>query len=83
VVVTGDGSTHIDSIPVEVIDATGAGDAFAGALGVALLEGRPLIQAARFAVAASHCAVTRYGSQEAYPARDEIEGMLARMPERS
>ncbi|MFC4167620.1 ribokinase [Teichococcus aestuarii] len=72
-------ATHIPSVPVEVVDSTGAGDAFAGALAVALLEGRPVLEAACFAVAASHLAVTAFGSQEAYPGRDRIEALLPRL----
>ncbi|WP_168193972.1 ribokinase [Pontibacter sp. SGAir0037] len=63
---------HIPAIQVEVVDATGAGDAFAGALAVALLEKRPLKEAACFASAASQAAVTGYGSQPAYPDREGI-----------
>jgi ribokinase len=63
-----------------VVDTTGAGDVFAGALAVALLEGRTLLEAGRFAVAAAHVSVTRYGAQASYPDRREIEEMLARLP---
>ena len=66
-------------VPVEVVDATGAGDAFTGALGVALLEGQELEGAVVFATAASHCAVTAMGSQESYPAREAIEAMVHRL----
>ncbi|HZU91934.1 MAG TPA: PfkB family carbohydrate kinase [Stellaceae bacterium] len=66
----------IRPVPVPVVDKTGAGDAFAGALAVALMEGRPLIEAAAFAAAASHLAVTAYGSQPAYPTRDRILDLL-------
>jgi ribokinase len=70
---------HIEPVPVEVVDTTGAGDAFTGGLAVALLEQRPLHQAARFAVAASHLAVTAYGSQPAYPTRKQIEQLERRL----
>ncbi|GAA4330660.1 ribokinase [Pigmentiphaga soli] len=70
-------STLIPAEPVTAVDATGAGDAFTGALAVALLEGRDPLAAACFAVAASTCAVTGYGSQPAYPDRAGVE---ARMP---
>jgi ribokinase len=63
--------------PVTVVDTTGAGDAFAGALAVALVEGRPRREAVRFAVAAAAFAVTRYGSQPSYPTRAEIERLFA------
>jgi len=36
--------------------------------------------AARFAVAAAHVSVTRYGAQASYPDRAEVEKMLARLP---
>lgn len=69
----------IAPVPVPVVDKTGAGDAFAGGLAVALMEGRPLIEAAAFAVAASHVAVTAYGSQPAYPSRRQIDALLPRI----
>ena len=64
---------------LDVMDATGAGDAFAGALGWALLGGSDAVGAARLAVAASACAVTAYGSQESYPSLAELEAMAARV----
>lgn len=64
---------------MEVVDQTGAGDAFAGALAVALIEKREALDAARFAVAAAHVSVTRYGAQPSFPDRDELEQMLARI----
>ncbi|HEV2067634.1 MAG TPA: PfkB family carbohydrate kinase, partial [Thermomicrobiales bacterium] len=79
VVVADNVHERIDPVEVDVVDTTGAGDAFAGALGVALLDGMEIVPAARFAVATSHLAVTAYGSQESYPARDEVERMLDRL----
>jgi ribokinase len=64
---------HIRPSPQRTVDATGAGDAFAGALAVALLERRPPEEAACCAVAAASIAVTRYGSQPSYPDRAEFE----------
>ena len=68
--------THIPPVNVPVVDTTGAGDAFTGALAAALLEGQPARDAALFAVAASHAAVTAWGSQPAYPDRARIEALL-------
>jgi ribokinase len=70
---------HIPSVPVEVVDSTGAGDAFAGGLAVALLEGLDAVPAALFATAASHAAVTGYGSQHAGLARQAIEALHQRL----
>jgi ribokinase len=80
VTVTADSATAIRPTPVKVVDTTGAGDVFAGAFAVALLERRGLLDAVRFAVAAAHVSVTRYGAQASYPDRIEIEEMLARLP---
>lgn len=63
-----------------VVDTTGAGDAFTGAFAVACLEGRPPLEGARFAVAASSLAVTAYGSQPSYPRREAIEARLHGQP---
>jgi ribokinase len=67
---------------VTVVDATGAGDAFAGGLAVALVQGRPAVEAARSAVAASTCAVGIYGSQESYPDAATLAAMLERVSSR-
>jgi ribokinase len=65
---------------VTVVDTTGAGDAFNGALAVSLAEGRPLADAVRFAVAAGALACTRRGAQDALGPREEVERLLARFP---
>lgn len=71
--------TRIPPVDVPVVDTTGAGDAFTGALAVALLERKSARDAALFAVAASHVAVTAWGSQPAYPDRARIEALLPRL----
>ena len=78
-----EGAVRIDAVPVEVVDSTGAGDAFAGALAVAMLEQQTNREAARTAVAASHLAVTAYGSQPAYPNREQLQEMIQRLTIRS
>jgi ribokinase len=67
---------HQRAAPVDVVDTTGAGDAFTAALAVALLEEQPPLQSAAFAVAASEVAVTGYGAQAAYPDRARLESQL-------
>ncbi|HET8614928.1 MAG TPA: ribokinase [Actinomycetales bacterium] len=59
---TADGSRRF-AVPapgVTPVDTTGAGDAFNAALAVALVRGRPLHDAVRYAVAAGAFAVTRH-----------------------
>jgi ribokinase len=67
----------IPGFKVKAMDATGAGDVFNGALAVALAEGRPLLEAARFGCAAAAISVTRLGAQPSAPTRREIQGVLA------
>ena len=54
---------------VEAVDATGAGDAFVGAITVALLEGMAPDAALRFACAAGAAAAARAGAQSSLPER--------------
>jgi len=56
------GKSHVPAFAVaEVIDQTGAGDAFAAGLALGLAEGLPLIEAATFASAAASFAVEGLG----------------------
>jgi ribokinase len=58
---------------VAAVDATAAGDAFNGALAVALAEGRTLVEAARWANVAASISVTRRGAQPSLARREEID----------
>ena len=62
---------------VEAVDATGAGDAFVGAITVALLDGMTPDAALHFACAAGARAATRPGAQASLGTRDEVEALLA------
>lgn len=61
---------------VAVIDTTAAGDAFAGAIGTAIVEGKDVWEAAQFANAVGALTVTRYGAQQSMPNRQETEQFL-------
>ncbi len=63
---------------VDVIDSTGAGDAFVAALTVALVEGQPPLAALHFACAAGAAAASHAGAQPSLPTRLEIETLLRR-----
>jgi ribokinase len=63
---------------VEVVDTTGAGDAFCGALAAALARGLSMNDAAKIGVAAGTIAVTKQGAQPSMPTLAEIDGMLAK-----
>jgi len=74
---TAEKKEFVPAYKVKAVDATAAGDAFNGALAVALAEGKPLFEAARFASAAAALATTKAGAQPSLPFRPEIEKMLA------
>jgi ribokinase len=67
---------HVAAPRVEVIDTTGAGDAFAGAFAAALDAGNDRAMALRIASAAGSLACTMHGAQPALPSRDAIDALL-------
>lgn len=67
----------VPAFAVEAVDTTAAGDVHCGAFAVGMVEGRPLLEAVRFANAAAALSVTRLGAQPSAPVRDEIEARLA------
>jgi ribokinase len=78
VLVWQDRSLFLPKIDVNVIDITGAGDAFTAALAVALAEGRPFSEAGPFANAAAALATTEVGAQAGLPRREAVKGLLSR-----
>ena len=73
---TAQGEIHSRALPVSVVDTTAAGDAFNGALAVALGGGDTLESALRFANAAGGLACTRRGAQPSLPTRAEVDRLL-------
>jgi len=65
---------------VETVDATGAGDAFVGALAAELSAGRSLTEAVQFAVHAASLSVRVAGAHEGMPTRAEVQQSLATAP---
>ena len=61
---------------MDVVDTTGAGDAFNGALAVYLGSGMPLEPAVRHAVAAGALACTKLGVIPALPRTEDVERLL-------
>ena len=70
------GDLLVPSYPAQVVDPTGAGDSFCGALAVALAEDRTLIEAVRFANAAGALSVGTPGAQPSMPSRNAVESLL-------
>lgn len=79
--VVDDGSRRTRIAPISapvVVDTTGAGDAFTGALAVALVRGDEITAAARFAAAAGAHAVGIAEVVPALPGPDDIAAVLQR-----
>ncbi|HCR1865001.1 TPA: ribokinase [Enterobacter hormaechei subsp. steigerwaltii] len=74
--VNGEGR-RVPGFKVKAIDTIAAGDTFNGALVTALLEGKVMDDAIRFAHAAAAIAVTRKGAQPSVPWRKEIDEFLS------
>lgn len=74
--VNGEGR-RVPGFKVKAIDTIAAGDTFNGALVTALLEGKRMDEAIRFAHAAAAIAVTRKGAQPSVPWRKEIDEFLS------
>ncbi|MDR0440933.1 MAG: PfkB family carbohydrate kinase, partial [Candidatus Accumulibacter sp.] len=62
---------------VKVVDTLAAGDVFHGAFALALVEGKNIEDAARFACAAASLKCTRFGGRLGCPTRAEVEEFLA------
>lgn len=67
---------YVPSYKVKAVDTTAAGDVYCGSLAVALVEGKTLTEAVRFAGAAAAISVTRLGAQPSAPRREEIEDFM-------
>ena len=66
--------------PVQVVDTTGAGDCFCGALSSALDRGEALPEALRFAVTAAALSTTGPGARGGLPDADAVATLLRRTP---
>ena len=76
-IVSRDQSDLQPTFNVDVVDTTGAGDAFNGALAVGLAEGKTLNDAVRFANATAALCVTKAGAAGSAPYRADVDAMLA------
>lgn len=72
-VVLDDEVTTVAAESVEVVDTTGCGDAFTGAVAHGLAHGEPLVEAARFAARVAAQAATAPGAQSSYTDFPTIE----------
>jgi ribokinase len=68
----GKASSAVPAFPVHVVDTTGAGDAFSGALAWALASGETLDGAVVLACAAAALSTTALGARAAQPSADQV-----------
>ena len=67
---------HVAAMETSVIDTVAAGDAFTGALAVAIAEGLKIDESIRFAVGYGALAVSRKGAQASMGNRKELDDFL-------
>ena len=77
-IVSGADTAIVSSFDVDVVDTTGAGDAFTAGLAVALAEGAGLAEAVLFANATAALCVTKPGTARSTPYRGEVAALLAK-----
>ncbi|MDR0583085.1 MAG: ribokinase [Treponema sp.] len=65
----------VPCLPVDVLDTTGAGDAFNGAFVTALVEGKDLFSALRYGNAGGALSTTKPGTAPAMPFRKDIDAL--------
>ncbi|HEY9836023.1 MAG TPA: ribokinase, partial [Vampirovibrionales bacterium] len=72
----GEEQLFVPPFEVEAVDTVAAGDAFNGALAVAIAQGLPLAEAVLYGAAAGALTVTKPGAQSALPSRLTFEEFL-------
>ena len=71
----GESTVHIPAPKADVVDTTGAGDAFVGALAARLARDASLEDAVAYAARAGAAAVTKEGAQGALPTPEMVEAL--------
>jgi len=67
----------VPAVPVDVVDTTGAGDAFNSGFAIALAEGRDVVDAVRYGVACGAVACTKLGVVPSLPGRARADAIYA------
>ena len=71
-----DGCTFVPAYPVKAVDTVAAGDSFNGALAVALIEGKTIFEAVRFANAMAALTVQKHGAIPSLHYREDVERFM-------
>lgn len=70
---------HVPGFSVDAVDSVGAGDAFNGAIAVALSRNMDLFETVKFANAVGALSVTKAGAQPSLPTGGEVKGFLKKL----
>ncbi|KGX88322.1 ribokinase [Pontibacillus marinus] len=73
----------IPGFPVDVLDTTGAGDTFNGALATQLASGMPLEEAVYYANAAAALSIMKLGAQSGMPSAEEVNTFIEERSDRT
>jgi ribokinase len=73
---TAEETFFVPAFSVQAVDTVAAGDAFNGALAVALAEGRPMREAVVWGAAAGAISATKAGAQPSLPNRETFDAFL-------
>ncbi|WP_276848057.1 ribokinase [Corynebacterium pyruviciproducens] len=79
-IAAGGETSHINAITCDVVDTTGAGDAFVGATTALLAEGADLTRATSYGIAAATAACSAPGAQGYTQRRQDFDPLLASNP---
>ena len=80
IIATHDKSVHVPSFQVDVVDTTGAGDAFMGGLSYALLQGWQHEQVGTFANACAALCCTKVGARAMSKLKEVVSFIKAKRP---
>jgi ribokinase len=69
--------TRVPALPVDVVDTTGAGDAFNAGLAVGLAEGKSMLQSIAIGVTAASLSTQKRETIESYPYRDAVDARVS------
>src|SRR5699024_1339509 len=83
-VIDEDGVTRVPAPQMEnIVDTTGAGDAFCGTLAAEVATGSSLVEATRVAVAAGSLATQKASAAASYAAEQDVRALAAEQDKRS
>lgn len=75
-----EGGWSVPSLPINPVDSTGAGDAFAGTLAANMEQGTDIEEALRRATVAAGICCTSKGSQNTIPSATKVDEQLGDLP---